>query len=81
MTCAAVLAASVLMIATGLAYALAGDFWILLLVACVGTINPSSGSASIFVPLEHAVLSGAASAAGVRGHSRATASSALWPVP
>ena len=57
------LAASVLMIATGLAYALAGDFWILLLVACVGTINPSSGSASIFVPLEHAVLSGAAAAA------------------
>ena len=57
------LVASALMIATGLAYALAGDFWVLLLVACVGTINPSSGSASIFVPLEHAVLSGAASAA------------------
>jgi MFS family permease len=57
------LVASTLMIATGLAYALASDFWILLLVACIGTINPSSGSASIFVPLEHAVLSGAAAAA------------------
>ena len=34
-----------------------------MLVAGVGTINPSSGSASIFVPLEHAVLSGAAAAA------------------
>ena len=29
----------------------------LLLVAFVGTINPSSGSVSIFVPLEHALLS------------------------
>jgi hypothetical protein len=32
---------------------------VLLLVAFVGTINPSGGSTSIFVPLEHAVLSGA----------------------
>jgi len=53
------MAASALMAATGLAYAAASDYAILLLVAFVGTINPSGGSTSIFVPLEHAVLSGA----------------------
>lgn len=53
------LAASALMAATGLAYAAASDYAILLIVAFVGTINPSGGSTSIFVPLEHSVLSGA----------------------
>ena len=51
------LAASVLMAATGLGFALLTDFWPLLLVALVGTLNPSSGDVSIFLPLEHAVLS------------------------
>ena len=55
-------AASALMAATGLAYSAASDYWILILVAFVGTINPSGGSTSIFVPLEHAVLSRAISA-------------------
>lgn len=50
------LLASLLMLATGLAFAFASDFAVLLLVACAGTINPTSGSVSIFVPLEHAVL-------------------------
>ncbi len=53
------MAASALMAATGLAYAVASDYAILLAVAFVGTINPSGGSTSVFVPLEHAVLSGA----------------------
>ena len=53
------LCASALMAATGLAYAAASDYAILLVVAFVGTINPSGGSTSVFVPLEHAVLSGA----------------------
>jgi len=57
------LAASALMAATGLAYAAASDYAILLFVAFVGTINPSGGSTSIFVPLEHTVLSGAVAAA------------------
>jgi MFS family permease len=51
------LGASVLMTATGLAFANADTYAVLLLVAFVGTINPSSGSVSIFVPLEHALLS------------------------
>lgn len=58
------LAASVLMAATGLAYAAASGYAILLLVAFVGTINPSGGSTSIFVPLEHTVLTGAVAPAG-----------------
>jgi len=58
------LAASVLMAATGLAYAAASDYAVLLVVAFVGTINPSGGSTSIFVPLEHTVLTGAVAPAG-----------------
>jgi MFS family permease len=53
------LCTSALMIATGLAYAAANDYAVLLIVAFVGTINPSGGSTSVFVPLEHTVLSGA----------------------
>ena len=60
---ALLLAASALMAATGLAYAATSDYAVLLLVAFVGTINPSGGSTSVFVPLEHTVLSGAATAA------------------
>jgi len=55
------LAASVLMAGTGLAYAATSDYSVLLLVAFAGTINPSGGSTSIFVPLEHTVLTGAVS--------------------
>ncbi|HEX7220220.1 MAG TPA: MFS transporter, partial [Burkholderiales bacterium] len=52
------LACSAMMIATGLAYAAANDNAVLLVVAFAGTINPSGGSTSVFVPLEHTVLSG-----------------------
>ena len=52
------MAASCLMILTGLAFAFSSTYAVVLLVALVGTINPSAGSVSIFVPLEHAVLSG-----------------------
>ena len=50
------LAASLLMAFTGLGFATLTDFWPLLLVALVGTLNPSSGDVSVFMPLEHAVL-------------------------
>jgi MFS family permease len=50
------MAASGLMTATGLAFANTGSYAVVLLVALVGTINPSAGSVSIFVPLEHATL-------------------------
>jgi MFS family permease len=51
------LAASAMMFGTGLGFATITDFWPLLLIALVGTLNPSSGDASVFLPLEHALLS------------------------
>jgi MFS family permease len=50
------LAAAGLMVATGVAFAVIEDYAILLVVAFAGTANPSAGSVSVFVPLEHAVL-------------------------
>ncbi|KAB2911830.1 MAG: MFS transporter [Hyphomicrobiaceae bacterium] len=50
-------AASALMLVSGLALAAVNDYALILLVAFAGTINPSAGSASMFVPLEHAALS------------------------
>jgi MFS family permease len=50
------LAAAGLMIATGVAFAVVHDYALLLVVAFAGTINPSAGSVSVFVPLEHAAL-------------------------
>jgi len=48
--------AALLMIATGVAFVLTTDFWPLLLIAAIGTINPSTGDVSVFLPLEHALL-------------------------
>jgi MFS family permease len=50
------IAAAGLMVVTGIAFALVQDFWPLLLIAFVGTLNPSSGDVSVFLPLEHAQL-------------------------
>lgn len=50
------LAAAVLMAATGAGFAVTTAFWPLLLIAFVGTMNPTSGDASIFLPLEQAAL-------------------------
>jgi len=47
---------AVLMIATGLGFATVGGFAALLVVAAVGTINPSSGDVSGFLPVEQALL-------------------------
>lgn len=48
-----------LMIATGVAFAVIDEYALLLVVAFAGTINPSAGSVSVFVPLEHAALTSA----------------------
>ena len=53
-------AAALLMIATGLGFAGLSEFLPLLAVAFLGTLNPSSGDVSVFLPLEHAQLAGAA---------------------
>ena len=54
-------AAALLMAATGVGFAGISSFWPLLLVAFVGTLNPSSGDVSVFLPLEQARLASAAS--------------------
>jgi MFS family permease len=53
-------AAALLMAATGVAFAGFATFWPLLVVAFVGTLNPSAGDVSVFLPLEHARLAHAA---------------------
>ena len=50
------LAAALLMAATGAAFAGLSSLWPLLLVAFTGTLNPSSGDASVFMPLDHTML-------------------------
>jgi len=50
------LGAALLMLGTGLSFACLSAFWPLLLVAFVGTLNPSSGDVSVFLPLEHTRL-------------------------
>jgi MFS family permease len=53
-------AAALLMAATGIGFAGLSSFWPLLVVAVVGTLNPSSGDVSVFLPLEHARMAAAA---------------------
>ena len=50
------IAVSALMCLTGLAFAGLGGFWPLVIVGCVGTLNPSGGDVSPFLPLEQSML-------------------------
>lgn len=47
---------AMLMIATGIGFFLLDGFWPLLVVAFVGTINPSTGDVSVFLPTEQSLL-------------------------
>lgn len=49
-------AASIAMVLTGIGFGLVQDFWPLLLVAFLGTMNPSAGDVSLFLPIEQAQL-------------------------
>ena len=51
---------SLLMVVTGLGFAAFTGFWPLLVVALVGTMNPSTGDVSVFLPTEQALLPGTA---------------------
>lgn len=55
--------AGLLMAATGAGFASLSAFWPLLVVAFFGTLNPSSGDVSVFLPLEHSRLAGSAQGA------------------
>jgi MFS family permease len=48
--------ASILMVATGVGFAAFNSFWPMLVVAFVGTLNPSSGDVSVFLPTEQSLL-------------------------
>jgi MFS family permease len=50
--------AAVLMAATGIGFAAVTTFWPLLVVALVGTLNPSAGDVSVFLPTEQALIAG-----------------------
>ena len=50
------MAASLLVIASGVAFALAEPYWLLLVVAFIGTLSPSAGDFSLFQPVEQAAL-------------------------
>lgn len=47
---------SLLMIATGVGFAVFTDFWPIALVGLIGTLNPSGGDVSVFLPTEQALL-------------------------
>jgi MFS family permease len=69
------LGAAVMMAGTGIGFAYFQQFWPLLFVAIVGTLNPSSGDVSVFLPLEQASLASLA-----RGARETTASFARYNV-
>jgi MFS family permease len=50
------LAAAVLMCGTGVGFATSSQFVPLLLIALVGTLNPTAGDVSVFLPIEQAIL-------------------------
>jgi MFS family permease len=52
----ALLGASLLMAGTGVGFALVHGLWPLLVIAFLGTLNPSGGDVSVFLPVEHTVL-------------------------
>ncbi len=50
--------ASVLMVLTGIGFLTIRDFWVMIPVAFIGTMNPSSGDVSVFLPLEQTEIAG-----------------------
>jgi MFS family permease len=50
------LGSSALMLATGIGFAGVTAFWPLMVIAVAGTLNPSAGDVSLFLPTEQAVL-------------------------
>ncbi len=54
------IAACALMLLTGIGFASLTSFWPLFAVAVIGTLNPSAGDVSLFLPVEQAALAEAA---------------------
>lgn len=49
-------AGALMAVATGIAFALAEPYWLLLAIAFAGTLSPSAGDFSLFQPIEQAAL-------------------------
>jgi cyanate permease len=49
--------AAMLIVLSGIGYAFETEFWPLLVIALVGTLNPTASDVSVFVPLEQTLLS------------------------
>jgi MFS family permease len=56
------MACSAIMVGTGIGFATATDFWVLLCIAVIGTLNPTAGDVSVFLPIEQSILPGSAPA-------------------
>ncbi|MFV3307739.1 MFS transporter [Pseudomonas sp. NY15181] len=56
------LVAAGVMVATGIGFSSFSTLWPLLVVAFLGTMNPSAGDVSLFLPIEHACLAEASDA-------------------
>ena len=54
--------ACALMVGTGIGFASFSSFWPLFLVAVVGTLNPSAGDVSVFLPMEQTLVAETAEA-------------------
>src|SRR5207302_1937931 len=50
------LGGAILAVATGVAFASSSAFVPVLLIAIIGTLNPSAGDVSVFLPIEQAIL-------------------------
>ncbi len=50
------LSGCLLMIVTGAAFSASESFWLIVVIAAVGTLNPSVGDVSLFLPMEQARL-------------------------
>ena len=61
---ALLLSGCALMIATGITYALVTSFVVFVAMGVIGTMNPSSGDVSVFIPLEQSLLPTTVAAAG-----------------
>lgn len=64
--------AATLMAATGIGFASLSTLWALIAVAFVGTLNPSAGDVSLFLPLEQSRLAEAAAGDVVAIHQHMT---------
>jgi MFS family permease len=53
--------ATLLMGLTGAGFASLTNFWLIFFIAFVGTLNPSAGDVSVFLPVEQSILAGEAS--------------------